>query len=439
MLSDGPEQISLDETLARMLSMVDPFVGIIRSSELQPSRHDDARLFLVVTLLSEISGLGVQANVTYGAGVHYELNQATICSIGESLERYCSSFEDARREVSSSARELGERAMDLADFAPFTDQQYRSRDFPYIRVTKDTQLRWARASGPRGEERFVPVQAVYMSHQPREVRLAPKTSSGLALHSDPTKAKLSGLLELVERDAFMIAWHNSLRMPRIDHSGHALATKLYERYYAPAGLRTIALDLSAFSGVPTVMTYAIDDSGEGPRYSFGAASGLTLFSAWEKALREAYHTVSYGRRILEIANAKVYDNDYSDIHTFEEHLMLYARHDTVLNTQFFEDSGLHVDLGATGDAVVVDGLSGLCRLLEDQGVEMCFAETTTEDVAIEGFSVFRAVAPRLVPLDSSHIHRQQGKRRLTHRAYEVGLLPNPLTVDQLSTAPHPFP
>ena len=47
------------------------------------------------------------------------------------------------------------------------------------------------------------------------VLLAPSTSSGLACHGSLEEASLSGLFELVERDAFMLVWSNRLSLPRL--------------------------------------------------------------------------------------------------------------------------------------------------------------------------------------------------------------------------------
>ena len=87
----------------------------------------------------------------------------------------------------------------------------------------------------------------------REIRIGHATSSGLACAATLEEAILVGLLELVERDAFMLVWHDRLSLPLLDWSGDEAIARIDERYFAPSRLRYSAVDLSVFFGVPTVL------------------------------------------------------------------------------------------------------------------------------------------------------------------------------------------
>jgi ribosomal protein S12 methylthiotransferase accessory factor len=66
-------------------------------------------------------------------------------------------------------------------------------------------------------------------------------------------------------------------------------------------------------------------------------------------------------------------------------------------------------------------------------------DVTSPDVGGEGFHVVRVIAPELCQLDVIERARFLGGSRLYEAAYQVGLVPCPLTVADLNPDPHPFP
>src|SRR5204863_321338 len=93
-------------------------------------------------------------------------------------------------------------------------------------------------------------------------------------------AILTGLLEVVERDAFMLAWHNRLSLPRLDWSGDPELVRLDRRYFATSGLRYSAVDLSVFLDVPTVLGVVHGPAQALGALGVGAASAPSVADAW---------------------------------------------------------------------------------------------------------------------------------------------------------------
>ena len=114
------------------------------------------------------------------------------------------------------------------------------------------------------------------------------TSSGLACGATLEEAVLAGLLELVERDAFMLVWHNRLSLPLLDWSADPEVVELDRRYFAPTGLDYSAVDLSVFLDVPTVLGVVHGPPAQLGALGVGAASAPTVAGAWRKALAEAF-------------------------------------------------------------------------------------------------------------------------------------------------------
>lgn len=64
----------------------------------------------------------------------------------------------------------------------------------------------------------MPAQFVFLSpvHGAGEPHLCPQVSTGLALGATTAGATLGGLLECIERDAFMLTWELELSPSRIE-------------------------------------------------------------------------------------------------------------------------------------------------------------------------------------------------------------------------------
>jgi ribosomal protein S12 methylthiotransferase accessory factor len=88
---------------------------------------------------------------------------------------------------------------------------------------------------------------------------------------------------------------------------------------------------------------------------------------------------------------------------------------------------------------VLERIEAVCRRLEDRDCTVYAVDITAPDVREGSFRVVHAIVPELVQLDVVAGLRFLGARRLYHAAYEAGLVPRPLTIDDLNPFPHPFP
>src|SRR5699024_2292626 len=129
----------------------------------------------------------------------------------EAIERYCASFVDFGQLLLSQHQ--GEPFESGSAQQRFADHQYREPDFPYVPLDPQAPIHWAVGrSLVSGLRRFVPASFVYLPYtpaSPAEV-IGPSFSTGMSAGWSLDDAMLSGLLEVVERDAFAITWMNRL-------------------------------------------------------------------------------------------------------------------------------------------------------------------------------------------------------------------------------------
>ena len=186
---------------------------------------------------------------SYGRGLRLEDARASLAM--EIVERY-SSFADIRGMRVSGSRDGGD--IRVARFSELGAEALNPNamrlEVPYA----DQPLHWIPGRDRRGSPLFVPLQAVYLFSNLDETRLfSGLGSTGLASGNTPEEAKVSGLLEVIERDAEAVSVFDSSRTFRLD-SRDAEVAELLERY-RQQGLDPIFQDLTTDLGVPCYKSF----------------------------------------------------------------------------------------------------------------------------------------------------------------------------------------
>lgn len=432
-------------TLPKLRSFVSPLTGVVRGLAETLAAPDEQRLRSIGCELADgrpTIGTGLES---YTGSEHWSADVAEAAAIGEALERYSASYVPDDGLVVATAEELGADTVAPERFALFAEQQYAAPGFPFRPFRRDTVVSWVEGFAlPGGERAYLPAQLVFMPWQrrsAREARVGHATSSGLACAATLEEAVLTGLLELVERDAFMLAWHNRLSLPLLDWSGDPELTWLDRRYFAPARLRYSAVDLSVFLGIPTVLGVVHGAPGALGALGVGAASAPSVGVAWRKALSEAFSVQRWVRdRALE--EPELLGRPAADIRTFDDHTLYYADERRAESCAFLDSSPVR---RAAGDVPPLEGanvlelIEAVARRLSDHGVSAYAADVTSPDVRAAGLRVVHIVAPELCQLDVVEGARFLGGRRMYEAAFEAGLVPRQLRRGDLNPDPHPFP
>lgn len=390
-----------------------PLVGVVRDTQEALAGPEDARLPAVWCE-------SAYPHALVGGGSGLSLRDARSAAIGEAVERYSASVVDPDACVVATARELGPAAVDPARFALFAESQYGTPGFPYARFDVDTRLAWiAGVSLPDRAPAWLPAQLVYLAGHEHEPPICRTTSSGLACHTTAEGATLSALLELLERDAFMITWKARISWPLLLWNGDARLRSFDESYLRPTGLQWSAIDLSAFWDVPTVAAVVRG----GGTLGVGAAAALSVDRAMTKALDEAIRVRTWA---CALRSSGAEAPAPADIEELDDHIRFYADPRNASRVAFLDGSTrrTHVD----DVSAVQGGLDALCSRLAECQASAYAVDVTSPDVREAGLSVIRVIAPELCALDVEHSAQLLGGTRL------AGFAPGGFNPD-----PHPFP
>jgi ribosomal protein S12 methylthiotransferase accessory factor len=423
----------------RLRRAVSQYTGIVGSLEECLHGAADPPLFQAACGLAageEILGAPLGHLFSVG-GAGTTRAEAAGAAVGEALERYSATYVPRETLVVATARELGDAAVEPERLGLFSERQLAAPGFPFRRFTADTWVAWALGRElPAGRPAYVPAELVYLGRATvagaRPIGYS--TSSGLACDERPDVATVKALLELLERDAFMLVWTNRLSLPLVSVDAGLPGLAAFEE----AGLRFAAVDLSIVHRVPCVLGVVHAPAGVPGALGVGAAAAPTAGRAWWKALAEAFSVRAAGVRLALL------DPDGCDrpVASFEDHIRRYADHRSAEAAAFLDGSTKRISLGAVapleGDGPA-EQLAALCRRVEAAGARAYAVDVTAPDVAELGVSVVRVIAPGLIALDAPHSARFLGVRRLYEAAAALGLRAAPVGEAGLNPDPHPFP
>lgn len=413
---------------------------------------DEPRMFVCQVQNTDRASNG---DVIYGSGFDFfSKKKALWAAIGESVERRAlSHFQPADAQcIGASYEELSKRGrtLDIFSIAGIHPQQRApaqgtKRGFSF---DAKTRFQWIRGRElTASQDIWIPLQLASFSGFERSAQmgepiLRPLVSTGAAAHRTLEEALVNGILELIERDAFMITWLNTLSPARIRKgsiTNENLRTILqrFERY----GLEVSLLHIPTDFAVNIVLAVVIDRSGIGPALIVGANADHDIEKAVDNAVREALGSRLFVRGKLEEARRRGTDISFPDrsvIHRLER--LLYwcdgrklADIEWLLNGELVDISSLPT---VPSFANTSEKLAHLRDQFRAKKLELAYVDILdTETASSIGFRAVMTVVPKLQPLHlQEHVPFDWGGRLQSVPA-SLGLQPRAETYREV----HPFP
>lgn len=433
--------------VVRARRLVSPRTGIVSRVVLRELAPDDPRLHWAASEPASLGPIADRRGLNDGNGASVDCDRAVLKAVGESVERYCSALYDERKLRLATHDELPGAATRPEDFALFSERQYRTDGFRVRPFTRETRVRWVRGhSLVHDRPTYVPAAFVYVPYRlaPGEAPIHDLISTGLAAGPTVAAAAYRGLVEAVERDAFMIVWRNRLPRPRIELDG--LRDPLVEpllRAFAGVPVRLDAFLLSVDVDVHVVLVRVTGDPERPPLVIIGLGADLDPRRALALALEEAGLGFVAFRRVVAAERGYRPEPGYRDLVDLGRHALAHALDPALRrSTEFLERDGAVVRLGELPDrssASAVRNLRTAVAAVAAVGLDVVAVDLTTADVDDAGFKVVRCVVPGFQPLDVNHNEQHLGGRRLYEVPYRLGLVARPRREDELNPDPHPFP
>lgn len=435
----------LDASTQRLLELVSPKVGIIRSlTKIVTGAEEPTPPVIYQATLSHFDYRKGEPAMRMNAGKGLTENDAVRGAIGEAIEHYCAS------QVNPQANFVAPwSAVESAGVAPpelvlYSETQYARRNFPYHRwATRDEVMWTSMRELPGNREVYAPSTLVYLSSpsaRPEDF-FTISNSNGLAAGPNLEFAILHGLYEVIERDGFLLNWMNRLPAPEVRFSASAELAHSIRRHYARYGTEIRVFNISTNLPVYAMMAVALDKTGSGPAAVTGLGCHLDPSVALTKAILEVcqVHPGEVQRYHREPPAMRL--KSYEDVHTLEDHSAFLSIPERLGELSFLLNNGRSQSLSdlpsnSQGDAQA--DLDFCVSKLVGAGCRVLYADLTTPDVVDYGLSVVRTFATGLQPMHFGHGEERLGGRRLFEIARILGHATETRGESDLNPCPHPL-
>lgn len=390
------------------ITILEPRFGLVKSFLNNPPYYDEPKLFGMAAILNLPAHIKSYADevapdlaLGYSGGASLDKERALWKVAGEAIERYALLLQDSKTTI-SDFDSLKVDALNPNAIAAGIHQSISER--------RSSVVSWI--DGFRisdGKSHLIPTQLIAVPHifsDSETVWRAPITT-GAATASCTEEALYIGLCEVIERDAFMVAWLRQIELTRLEIEECATDEPIQkllfktiksasryklkpEFYLLPTGL--------AISGVLCVLW---DETKIAPPLTIGTKASWNIYTAALGALEESLQGRPWLRRLYDDTSISK-DVDHNDpLYTLTKRAVLWLSPKAVTTIKQW--------LSCSSKFSSIDGIANqnpptlqeLVVSMEKQGanvygVDLC--SFIPNEIRSFGLSVAKVVVPEYQPL-----------------------------------------
>lgn len=362
--------------------------------------------------------------------------EARLRAIAEAVERYAASVYSDDQFIVAAAEELSADCLDLDSIPRCSATELSDFRCPLISPDKQEPIRWVKAVS-LAERRTCWVPAIMVYSYLADIRPSERfwfpISTGCAAHFSLEKAILSGLCEVIERDAISMTWLHELHLPRIVFDCEVEQLKdcwdMYEQ--STSAVEFEFYDATTDMGIPTVYGLRISTERPYARTMVACSTATSMVEAIKKVFCDL---VSIGTLFT---TPPEYPDDFANFRDLLHGAAYMADERRESAFEFLRNNGKRVLLGSLIRSMEPPSdVGSLTEWLRVRGLTPLVVDITPDEARAVGMNVVRVIVPQLQPLSFHHLARFLG----TPRLYEAQLPGGRVTraESELNALPQPF-
>jgi ribosomal protein S12 methylthiotransferase accessory factor len=425
--------------------LVDDETGIVAYIQELKRQFDSPDFIYYKAEIGNTGIFGLEEHHPATGGTSLDRDRAIAKALGEAVERYSSAVFFPQDMIVSSHRDLGEDAIHPERFAIHTPQQLAHRNFPLDPFNEQSAIRWTPATHlATGTQKLIPAASVYCPYTADsasgEANVIESISTGLAAHCSYKEAAINAILEVVERDRFMMHWLAMIPCPVIEPQSLTPLHREMLARYAAYGYEITVLYATPDTGIPTVFC-VMHGKWEGcVPFIISSATHLDPDAAITKCLEELALMERLCKRIMLTAQGWSAGRHYENIVVLADHLYFWINPAMISHADFLVSKTRRISLQdipnmSTGDPE--EDLETIVQRVENSGYEVYISDVTASDVEDLGMKVLRAVIPGYIPLTVHYRCRPEGSKRL-QECLRKRQQANAKDITSVNPVPHPF-
>lgn len=429
-------------TIYRCKKLVSPRTGVIKHVISINRGNNDPKIVSYGVSVGNTTYLGGEFFEGRSSGCAFTQTDAFLSTIGETVERYSPTYYNLNDFVFNSYNNLQELAIHPDEFALYHERQfeyYKSQNYKIKKFQEDTEIYWARCLDlTNKKEVLCPCTYIYLPWSSDKNPIMFGASTGLAAHTNYYKAVLTALFEVIERDSFVITWHNKITNRKIKISPEI---SKYIKSVFPNNYEWHFFDITYDLGIPSVFSICLGKAEYGNFIIVSTATRYTIGEAIKKVILETAQSVPYYRYLHSKRKDWIPDLDFNKLMNFEDHSLFYNRRPEYLYV--FDDwrnapERINVDFdGNSQQTAVKEQINSILLKLKSKEYNVLIKDLTTPDVNQAGFFCVRIVVPQLLPMSGAYPFYHLGGKRLYEVPQTIGLKKK--SFEELNKFPHPFP
>ena len=370
----------------------------------------------------------------------------------EGLERYCG-LVSRQKPVFDTYEHLAPDALDPRTCGYYEPDVYER--LPYLTPpSPQTRMRWTWGYSLRTKRPLlVPEHLVYYGQKaPEDTHFVKESSNGCAIGSCLEEAILYGLLELIERDTFLIHWYAKLTPPRIDpwSSRDPKTLGLLDRLER-MGYDIYLLDTRLDISVPTVVAVAVRRADDLGKLVLAAGASLDPEDAIRTALCELAAFVPSIPNLVryQLTHVQELAQDFTKVALLDDHMILYGLPEMAQHAAFLLQSPNVATLDETyagwqrerpHSLDLLADLQYIVNWIADLGMDVIVVNQTAPELRGTGLQVVKVLVPGLVPIGFGwKMNRVVGLPRMRTVPRTSGYREADFALEDLNLTPHPFP
>lgn len=375
-----------------------------------------------------------------------------LTAILEGLERHCGLEPRGKRPViHDSYRNLEAQALNPLEVGVHADEQYEKPGFPFQKFDPDRPLDWVWGYSLTEERAIlVPELLSYYSLGCGSAGFVYETSNGCALGGSMEEAIFYGIMEVVERDSFLLSWYAKLNLPRLDPFSveDEELQLMAERMRAVAGYDLLLYNATMEHGIPSVWAMAKNLKGKGLNIICAAGAHLDPVKAAKSAIQELAGMMLNLDGKLEENKEKYLQmlEDDNLVRQMDDHGMLYGLPQSEERLHFLLDDNRSIQ--SFRDAFnwesryddLTEDLNEVLGKFRQIGLNVIVVDQTPPELRKNGLYCVKVMIPGMLPMTfGHHLTRLKGLDRVLYVPMQLGFKKEPLTYEELNHLPHPFP
>ncbi len=384
-----------------------------------------------------------------GRSNSYEMSELT--AILEGLERYCGIEPRGKRTVVHDRyHHLENKALNPISVGVHETNQYEKPQFPFKSFNPDASMNWVWGYSFLQERPIlIPELLAYYSLGCGE-GFVYETSNGCALGGSLEEAIFHAIMEVVERDSFLLTWYARLPLPRLDlRSANDKELQLMvDRISEVAGYDLYFYNSTMEHGIPSVWAVAKNRRSKGVNLICAAGANPDPVRAVKSTIYELAGMMFRDDEKLEI-NRQKYERMLQDpfaVRTMEDHGMLYGLREAEERLNFLLDDHRSFRTFAEefkqplANTDLKDDLQDILQRFRRLNLEVIVVDQTTPITKRNGLFCVKVLIPGMLPMTfGHHLTRVKGLERVLKVPVQLGFVKKPLLYEQLNPYPHPFP